>query len=660
MPAGQARIEPAAQAEYNLALESLRQNPGAGRKRLQEFVSQRPRSGLADDAAYLLAKIAYDEGDLDTANKQLRWLLRIHPNADRSDQARLLLAKIEAKNGNGRVAYNLARSIRGKQLSPAERRQRYELLANTATDLGENGQALRWLAYLEPEMESQSERELLAVEMDRRIAALSRKELERLAPQLGRGHAAARAHLRAADLALQEGDVDAARNSLARASELYLNRADAAYLERLANRVVGWRAAQEAFEFPDSADPLRVSGARGVIGVILPLSGPFAAFGEECLDGILLASETFETRGSGTKVQLLVRDSQGKAEQAVAAVEELAADPQVVAIVGPLLGGESKAAADAAERLGVPLVVLSAREELAAERNWVIRMGRSPRGEVQRLVEYSRRQVGHQRFAILYPADAYGRNLRKLFWQSVESSGGEVVAVASYPPGANDFTESIKSLVGFVLLSAQQEAALRERKTLLKKAKKVRAETASELRQQAALLSGPDGEPLPPFVDFDAIFIPDSHEKVALIAPQLVFHEVQGVQLLGPHGWNHPELIKIAGRHVEGAVFAEAFFPQSQNPVVKGFIERFSTQVGRLPGALSAQAFDATHLVIAQLRRPGADREGVRSGILQTPPFSGVSGITTISADGNAQKYPYLLGVHRRQIVPLNDSASLD
>ena len=67
-------------------------------------------------------------------------------------------------------------------------------------------------------------------------------------------------------------------------------------------------------------------------------------------------------------------------------------------------------------------------------------------------------------------------------------------------------------------------------------------------------MRGPGGVVLPPIVDFDALFIPDEHDKIVLIAPQLAFHDVTGVRLLGSSGWVDPELIEIGRRCARDAL----------------------------------------------------------------------------------------------------------
>ena len=165
---------------------------------------------------------------------------------------------------------------------------------------------------------------------------------------------------------------------------------------------------------------------------------------------------------------------------------------------------------------------------------------------------------------------------------------------------------------------------------------------------------GPEGDPLPPIVDFDALFIPDSHDKIVLIAPQLAFHELTGVQLLGPGEWNHPDLVEIGREHVAGAVISTPFDPASRFPFVTDFVERYREAFGEEPGPIAAHAFDAAHLVLVQLAAGEITRETVRDGILRTRDYPGASGLMSVRADGNARKRPFLLQVQRGRILPLD------
>jgi hypothetical protein len=244
--------------------------------------------------------------------------------------------------------------------------------------------------------------------------------------------------------------------------------------------------------------------------------------------------------------------------------------------------------------------------------------------------------------------------VKNLFWDAVEARGGRIVGVGRYEADAVDFATPIRGLVGYTLITEAEKEAIRERDELRRKAKRLPPEEATEMLEQADAMLGPNDEPLPPIVDFDVLFVPDSHSKVVLIAPQLAFHEVGTARLFGATGWNHPDLLRIGGRHVEGAVFVEAFHPDDGFRPARQVAERYRETFGAEPGEQAAAAYDAANLVLVQLVRGLRARGDVRSGLLSTRAYPGVSGNTTILSDGNAEKHPYLLGIESGEIISLD------
>lgn len=649
---------------YAGAVKALKSDPRRGRVDLQAFLRERPRSTLADDAAVVLAEWYLDRGHEDEALQHLLFAVRRHPDGDRTDLARLRLAEIQRRRGHLQAAWRAASGLRLDALPAAKRPEAARLLADLAAEQGDRVARLTWLARLRDGERDREARQRLDAEMTGVIARMERRELLRAAEKLGRREPAARIQLRLAELALAEGEADEARAALARAAELPLSKPAAERLAILEGRVATLHTGPGILSrLPGPADarpapaldPTRLTGT---LGVILPLSGPYADYGQECLQGILLATGLFDARGAARHggLRLLVRDSGGTTEGAEAAVRSLARDREVLAILGPLLKEESEAAAAVAEREDVPLVALTRREEVAYDRPHVFRVSLTPRLEVDLLADYAIRELGARTFAILYPKDDYGVRLRNLFWNAVEQRDGRIVGAAGYAADATDFGGPIRSLVGFQLLTPGQKEAIRQRDRLLAQAKRSTRERGAELRAEAAELVGPDGEPLPPFVDFDALFIPDAHDNVALIAPQLAFHEVRGVRLLGPSGWNHPELVEIGRTHVDGAVFTGAFVRGSGLPSVAEFGRRFEATFGRPVESLAAESYDATNLLLDQLARRRDGRRELRDGLLRVRAVAGVSGVVSIRADGNADKRPHLLGVQRGRIVSLDES----
>ena len=670
---------------YDQAVSVLPGDPQEGARRLEIFLRTYRESTLAETAAYQRAELALDANDRSKAVFWFGWLLRNHPRGEHSDLARLQLARLQAQTGDYEMARQVLLDVRIRRLTPEQKRMAYRLRADVAEDRAER---VQWLAAardaaVDSGVQAEAIR-LIDAEIVAAVDDLSLEELQRAWKLLDGRPPSARVALRLAQRSMDVGNYDDAGHDLKVAGGLPLSDSDKKLLEQLSLRMELYESGRGVNELLPSfaevaAQPVPGhAGAAGTIGVVLPLSGAYAAYGEESLRGILLAAGIFDGTDASTapapasspaptpaaarvpaapapgRVRVVVRDSGGDPVRAVAAVRELARLENVAAIIGPLRSNVSEAAGRAAEDEQVPLVALTTRESVAHDRPFVFRLRTTPEDEVRYLVDYTFNQLGARRFAILYPDDGYGRGMRDEFWRAVETLGGYLVAAAAYEPGATDFGSSIRAMIGYPLLTSSEKSALVERDGFLRRGRRLPPENAQLARQIAEEMIGPEGQRLPPIVDFDALFIPDGYEQIGLLAPQLAFNELTGVQLLGSSDWYHPELIQIAREHVSGAVIPAIFDPESRFPFVVDFVTRYRGVFDSTPDAFSAQAYDAVNLVLVQLARGFTTRDEIREGILRMQAYPGASGVTSMRPDGNARKRPFLLRIRGSRIVPLD------
>jgi hypothetical protein len=219
------------------------------------------------------------------------------------------------------------------------------------------------------------------------------------------------------------------------------------------------------------------------------------------------------------------------------------------------------------------------------------------------------------------------------FWDEVLAHGGEVTALESYPPDMTDFAEPIKKLTGRFY------------------------NFPSSLRTQSLKMGAADegGREAPPaIVDFDAVFIPDSAATVGLIVPQLAYHDIQQVHLLGTNLWHSPHLIEIAARYVQGAVLSGGFFVESSAPEVSEFVADFQATFGTLPGFIEAIAYDSAMLIFQTAGAPGIRLQGsLKEQLLSMEGFPGVTGLTAFESNGEARKAAFLLTIrgHRFEVI---------
>ncbi len=629
----------------------------ARREAYEDFLARHPDSALAGDAALELGAIARRAGDLDLAKR--RYQQAAASGGAAADRARVALATLAIEADDAVAARAWLDDVRLSRLDDADLRNAYRAFAETAERRSER---VRWLSLLRTKLADPSELVAVDIEIDGILADLPVEELEETARQVGDRPPGGRVYVEIGERALAVNDADAASDALEAAKRRPMA---PRYAPRLAALEAKVRALREG---PTDVDQLlsfdqvairprpNVASARGAIGVVLPLTGPFAHFGNEVLEGVLLAAGTFSS-GAGRsrpEMRVVVRDSAGDPGRAAAAVRELAEDGDIVAIVGPLVSKACEAAAREAEAADVPLLAITARESVARDREWVFRVRTRPVEEAQLLVERAM-ALGAERFAILYPKDPYGVGQRGLFWDAVEMHGGQVVAVASFDPSATDFSESIRRLVGYTLLDREERRLIGQRQGMLDRARRLPADEARALRRRARSLTTRSGEPIPPIVDFDAVFIPAAQDNLVLIAPQLAFHDLTGARLLGTEGGFGDELLRLGGNHIEGALFASHFYADSRVDYVADFAERFESTFERAAGAFAAQGHDAASLVLVQLAHGETARDDVRDGILRTVSFPGVSGVLSMRADGNAQKRPFLLGIQKGLVLEYTD-----
>ena len=370
------------------------------------------------------------------------------------------------------------------------------------------------------------------------------------------------------------------------------------------------------------SDPTQLQRA---IGVLLPLSGRYAAFGQRVQRGMELAQKTFRPY---IPVRFLFRDTAGDEAVAAEQVAELAISDRVIGIAGPLVGNAAVGAARRANQERTPLLTMSQREGLAASSLYVFRNSLTPQLQVRALIDYAMEERGFSQFGIMSPQTRQGEQFAELFRNEIMQRGGEIVAEQSYLTDQTDFRRQVRLLQGLDPNAPEKE---RER--------------------------NPDGsyveEKEPP--PFEALFVPDYADRISLITPQLAFYGLEGVQLLGPNGWNDTELPRLTRQFVEGAVFTDGFFAHSTYPFVQEFAERYFNQYGEEPTILEAQGYDIAGILLTLLNDSRIQsREDLRRALAQLHSYPGVTGATRFDLQGEADKVLFLLQVQNGTIVQIN------
>jgi branched-chain amino acid transport system substrate-binding protein len=393
-----------------------------------------------------------------------------------------------------------------------------------------------------------------------------------------------------------------------------------------------------------------------VVGCLLPLSGPFALYGQEVLNGLELGFDIFQENEEGlSSMKLVIRDTKGDPETAIEALKELAAKEKALVTIGPLISKVAEGVVEKAQELGMPIITLSQSDAITKTGEMIFQNCLNPEDQIRSLVNKVMTEMDLKRFAILYPANSYGKYFMNKLWDNVELNEGVITAVESYDPKSTDFAEEIKKMVGLFYPRPQP--------TIEEEGEKVEDTEQSGLKLEETAgewefkMEEQDLEEEPEaIVDFDAVFIPDSYERAGLIASQLAYHDVVGVTLLGTNLWNSPKLIDIAGKYVHGAIFPSGFFSGSGYRGVDSFVDQYSTLFGQEPQFLAAIGYDTIRLVKDILKEKGNNiktRENFRSALAKNNYFDSVTGPMVFDDERRAKRDPLLLTIRGRHFLPM-------
>lgn len=326
------------------------------------------------------------------------------------------------------------------------------------------------------------------------------------------------------------------------------------------------------------------------LGVIAPISGSVATYGNSNVDGIKLAVKEINAAGgiNGAQVSLIVEDDQGKPDDAANAVQKLINQDQVDAIVGAVTSGCTLAAGQIAQSSGVPMIAgPSTADQVGEIGEYVNRVCFKDSDQGAAIANFVQGKLGFKKAAVLYDvASDYSKGLAETFKAKYESIGGTIIAYETYSTNDTDFNAQI-----------------------------------TKIKSQNP----------------DVIILPDYYNVVGLIAQQIRQQGLQSV-LVGGDGWESADLFKIGGDAVEGAYFSTHYSSSNPSAETKAFVDAYKAEYGKDPDAFAALGYDAAKVMMDAMARAGSlDKAAVKDAINSTKDYPGATGSITIDK-GNVLK----------------------
>jgi len=186
------------------------------------------------------------------------------------------------------------------------------------------------------------------------------------------------------------------------------------------------------------------------IGALVPLTGPYSAWGKKYLEGMKMAVEEINSAGGifGTKVELVVYDDRNDAKETTAAFEKLATVDKVVAAAGLINSALILAVKPLAEQYRVPLIInLGGSTAIMDLNTRYIFRGCNPNADVivKATADFIAKS-GYKKVAVLIASYEWGFSVRDAALRYISTLPNVQVVVEESQLGATDLTPQLRKI----------------------------------------------------------------------------------------------------------------------------------------------------------------------------------------------------------------------
>jgi len=339
------------------------------------------------------------------------------------------------------------------------------------------------------------------------------------------------------------------------------------------------------------------------VGILQPLTGPIASFGQKTLDGIKLIHSKYNKLPNGDTIKLVIVDNQFDKIQTVNGYKRLASKEKVVAIEGPLASSMSLAIKRFAGTTKTPTVTqIATNPRVTKGSKYITRACFTDDFQGTVAATYALKHNLDNAVIVFDMKQDYSVGLAKAFEKAYKKGGGKILKKLFINTGDKDFNAQVAQI------------------------KKLN----------------------PKFI-YTPIYAPEE----GLFLKQL---RAAGVKapVMGGDGIADPGLLKkLAGSAANGVMYTDHFDPvKAPTKLSAEFIKDFKAKYNRLPSAFAATGADGYLLIYNGIKACAGKnfktniqfKQCVNNAIRHTKNLEAVTGYLTIDPNsGNPINKPAVI-----------------
>lgn len=343
------------------------------------------------------------------------------------------------------------------------------------------------------------------------------------------------------------------------------------------------------------------------IGLILPLSGQAASYGELMRRGALMAQEDLvaEAAGKVPTLTVLIEDSRSTPTDGLSAYRKLV-DVDKSAAVLPAMSSVVTALLPQADKDKILLLNCPATSPQIRDAGPFV-FSTMPLSDQESKVaaQHVVRDIKAKRAAIVYLNDASGQGFKENFEKALTGTGAQVVVSEGHALGTTDFN-----------LLAQRI-----------------------LRAEA-----------------DVVYFPTYAAEAGLFLRQL---RAAGAKMpvVSYSSIEDPKFLELAGDAAQGAIYTRPIDPSGDASAVSAFSSRYEAKYGSKPEIWTTQFYDCVRLLARTAEAGARTSKDLVAKLEAGVAFVGLRGAIQFDADGIVKRKIELRQVNAGKFVPLAGAA---
>ena len=297
------------------------------------------------------------------------------------------------------------------------------------------------------------------------------------------------------------------------------------------------------------------------VGLILPMTGPFTTTGKQVEAGVRFYMQQNGATVDGRKIELILRDDAGVADNSRRIAQQLLAADQVNILAGFGLTPIALTVAPLATETRTPMVVMAAATAIVTERSpYIVRTSFTLAQSAVIVGDWAPKN-GIKKVAALVTDYAPGHDALQFFKAHFTAAGGEIVEEVKVPLMNPDFAPFLQRM--------------------------------KEAKPDAMFVFVPGGQ--------GGNFMKQFSERGL---------DKSGIRIIGPGDVMDDDLLNGMGDSALGAVTAHMYSAAHPSALNKQFVAAYQKAFNSRPGFVAVGGYDGIHLIYEALKKTGGKTDG--------------------------------------------------